>query len=342
METALKREERENPYAGLPPPDTIREQTNRDSELSDLLIKYEEFLSKEINYNNIDWIVQSNTIILNPKEIDDFLQQTILYEKHKNYQTKTGIFISQLIQTSYNAGNNNFELNTKKLKTINRIGAYLIGKEKNPIFIKIEGNTGHRCGSTSSYSTFTIQGNTKNGCGYNSQHNIFNIKGDTGWHYGSSSQNSIFNIEGDTRDDCGYETENCNFNIQGNTGDDCGHKTQNSTFNIQGNTEDYCGYETQNSIFNIQGNTGKECGSKTQNCNFNIKKSVKDRCGYESKDSTFNIQGEIGKRCYIKAQNNTIITHNIESYQMVIRESSENNTIFLTNNSGHILDFVKK
>ena len=71
-----------------------------------------------------------------------FLQATISFEDHKEYKERTGIFINKLIQESYDAGHNGFELNTMALPLIDKIGIYIQGKEKRPIEITIHGNAG--------------------------------------------------------------------------------------------------------------------------------------------------------------------------------------------------------
>ena len=48
--------------------------------------------------------------VLTPTKINLFLQSTITSEHKRNYASFTGLFISRLIQNSYNAGNNNFVL----------------------------------------------------------------------------------------------------------------------------------------------------------------------------------------------------------------------------------------
>src|SRR3989344_7879657 len=59
--------------------------------------------------------------ILAPSEINAFLQTTIGFEQHPEYDLRTGMFISQLIQKSYDAGNNDFVLNTQKLKVLDHL-----------------------------------------------------------------------------------------------------------------------------------------------------------------------------------------------------------------------------
>ncbi len=321
--TALKREERENPYKGIALPDNVKEQTKQVSEISDLLGEYEEFLNKEMDFNQIEKIIEKETILLTPDKIDDFLQQTILYENHKKYEENTGAFISQLIQTSYNAGNNNFELNTKKLKTISNIGAYLIGKKRNPIIIKIEGNTGYDCGSFSQNSIFNIEGNTRDHCGHETQNCNFNIKGNTEKEFGHFSENCLFKIEGDTEEGCGWHAKNCRFYITGNTGDFLGMFTKYSKFIIKGNTGKECGYMSKSSLFAINENAGKNLGCESDNCTFNTSGKIGESIGFESKYNAFS-------------------TPHDDIYHTMKGEIQKTNIIILTDRYDNILKKEKK
>ncbi len=245
----LKREERGNPYPGLPIPDTIREQTKQVSELSDLLGDYAEFLDKKINYDKTEEIVQSDTIILTPKEIDDFLQDTNYFKDHENYRKKTGIFISQLIQTSYNAGNNNFNLNTENLNKIDELCVDIKGEKEKPIKINIKGDSGEFLGLTSTYCIYNIEGNMVGGCGLESENNIFHIKGTIGYGLGAASENCTFHIFGEPDHGTGDSALNCIFNIHGDAGDFCGVRARKSNFNIRGKVGNSCGNYAENSTF---------------------------------------------------------------------------------------------
>jgi len=120
------------------------------------------------------------TDILTPNQINLFLQQTILYENHPNHSDKTGKFLSQLIQNSYDSGKNNFTLNTTALKETNAIGYKIKGTPTKNIEITITGNTEDTCGWHSKNTTFNITGNTGDNCGLSSRHSTFTIRGTVG------------------------------------------------------------------------------------------------------------------------------------------------------------------
>jgi len=131
------------------------------------------------------------TQILTPEQVNTFLQTTVKYEKHKNYTDSTGLFISRLIQNSYDHGYNSFTLDTTALKEIDTIG-YIKGTPRNPIEITIIGNTGNVCGYRTKYITFNITGNIGHNCGFESRNSTFNITGNVGSLCGILSKDSTY------------------------------------------------------------------------------------------------------------------------------------------------------
>ena len=155
-----------------------------------LMERYERIL--EMKYaerkNQLDKI----TDILTPAEINTFLQMTIRHEQHEEYCLTTREIISELIQKSYDAGHNDFMLDTTALKEIYYIGSNLEGTEERPIEITITGNTGDWCGCLSKHLTYKITGNTGGECGYGSKNSTFEISGNTGEGCGKYSTFSTY------------------------------------------------------------------------------------------------------------------------------------------------------
>ena len=130
--------------------------------------------------------------MLTPAQIDFTLQHII--NKTTTQQTNhhiTGLYITHLIQESYNAGNNNFTINTKDTN-INCLADKLAGTKKQPLQLTIQGNTGNNCGYNIKHSQLTIQGNTRNNCGHSIKHSIIVIKGSAGYWIGRDAKKSIF------------------------------------------------------------------------------------------------------------------------------------------------------
>ncbi|MBI4453653.1 hypothetical protein HY636_03340 [Candidatus Woesearchaeota archaeon] len=114
-----------------------------------------------------DRIITELTEVLTPAEIEAALQ-LICYQIESEPKNETldklipetlGVFITKLIQLSYNAGNNNFDLNTKcSSQTIRNIGCHLDGTEEKYVKVKIDGDVQGVC-KFSSYCEFEINGN---------------------------------------------------------------------------------------------------------------------------------------------------------------------------------------
>ena len=113
----------------------------------ELMGEYERFLETECDSWN-DFQVELNKITetVTPADITAFLQTTIKHEQHNEYCWRTGLFISKLMQNSYEAGHNDFILNTTALKEIHNLGCDLTGTEERLIKLTIIGNTGDWCG----------------------------------------------------------------------------------------------------------------------------------------------------------------------------------------------------
>ncbi len=217
VETALRRKERENPYKGIALPDTIRKQTKNQG-LSNILHFYENLLTKEISGSfDTEEFVHSPTFFLTPEQIDIFLQSIIPYHEDKNYY-HTRIFIANLIQQSFNKGNNDFNLNTQRFRYPISIGDYLTGEEGRKMKINIlgdvdyiggyskecsffiDGNVGDSCGNMSMYCDYTIKGSTGNFLAIHSGHSKYHVHKNIGALLGTGAVKNEYIIEGDVKD----------------------------------------------------------------------------------------------------------------------------------------------
>ena len=143
-------------------------QTPGEHPIAQLLKKYEAFLDIDF-YSNGSKMYQfvqgrhSIDYILAPTGINAFLQATIQYETYPRYADNTGLFISRLIQNSYNAGNNDFYLKPPVVKNIDYLGAHLQGTKRRNINLQIDGDVGNSYGLSAKNSTFktTKQENLK-------------------------------------------------------------------------------------------------------------------------------------------------------------------------------------
>jgi hypothetical protein len=131
--------------------------------------------------------------VLTPEQINAFLQSTAAYEEDSElFDIHRGAFVSCLIQTSYEAGYNDFHLDTTALRDVRSLGAWVKGAEERPIQITISGNIGHHCGRAAHYMRIHVTGNT-------------------GQDFAMDARYSVFTVEGGVEHNCGLGAEKCTF-----------------------------------------------------------------------------------------------------------------------------------
>ena len=288
-----------------------------------LTAAYERLLEVE-TIPEADEEMEKMTLVLTPNDINAFLQTIFRYEQNIKYSWRTGELISKLIQNSYNAGYNDFNLSTVNLKKIHDVGIELKGRKEQPIRITVIGNTGDHCG-------------------IRSKNLIYHIQGNTGDNYGHRSEDSIFTVQGNTSNTCGWGAKNSTFNIQGNTGNSCGASSENLTVHIQGSAGTVCGYQSIDSTYNIQGSTADRCGFRSVNSAFCIKGDTGSDCGSVSRKSIFKIQGKIGDKCGNDAEHSIFKTSNKETLEKMLEYVPERIVIFpgvRTYKSGNRVVFI--
>ena len=157
--------------------------------LDSLMKKYEQFLG--LGYGGRGLVQKHMQDVVLPCDINIFLQSTLHYETHENYEQNTGLFISQLIKNSYEAGNNGFELDMNSLKPINFLVSEVYGTKERMVIVVVKGEAGNYCGCSSQYSTFTIE-KAGYGCGHSAQHSTFTVE-EAGYLCWYGARNSTFN-----------------------------------------------------------------------------------------------------------------------------------------------------
>ena len=208
----------------------------------ELTKKYEKFLG--IEYARRVWAQGHVQDVVLPGDISLFLQSTHEFENHTNYNDNTGPFISQLIQNSYNAGNNDFEFGMNLSKQVDYFASSVSGAKERTVRVVITGEVGNCCESRVQHSTFTIE-KVGNQCGQYAEHSIFTI-GKAGNACGFNAKHSTFRVR-EAEDGCGYEAKHSTLTI-GKAGDLCGWNAQYSTFTIE-KAENDCGIKAEYSIF---------------------------------------------------------------------------------------------
>ncbi|MFH1637497.1 MAG: hypothetical protein ABIB71_03670 [Candidatus Woesearchaeota archaeon] len=136
-------------YSKLETPDERKENKVEGSlffeGFEELVRQYKEILSTE-EWSNVPKLLGETRMILEPEEINSFLQAIIKYENHENYSKNTGYFITRLIQNSHNTGNNKFTLNTIELsKDIHNLASDFNGRKDKLLEIIVDGSVGKYC-----------------------------------------------------------------------------------------------------------------------------------------------------------------------------------------------------
>ena len=139
--------------------------------------------------------------IYKPDMINSFLQATRGFCGSPHYSTSTGIIVSTLIQQSYLAGNNNFELETAYLTVAPAIAYELLGKKGNPIRLIVRGDTGESVGVQAQDVDITIHGSARNLAQY-AHRIIIDVFGNVEGMIGYNTFDSIFTIHGEVQTEC--------------------------------------------------------------------------------------------------------------------------------------------
>ncbi|MFH1637422.1 MAG: hypothetical protein ABIB71_03285 [Candidatus Woesearchaeota archaeon] len=163
-------------YSKLETPEERKENKTEGSvmyeDVKHLITLYKIVLAQREDFSSRASAFKGISTILNPEEINSFLQATRDLEDQWNYAS-TGFVISSLIQNSYDVGHNNFHIDTSALEKIKFIGSYIKGVEGNPVEIEVNGDLGPATGCDSKHLLLTLNGKAEFWCGYNTINSIF-------------------------------------------------------------------------------------------------------------------------------------------------------------------------
>ncbi|MBW3015908.1 hypothetical protein KY330_05795 [Candidatus Woesearchaeota archaeon] len=127
-------------------------------------------------------------------------------------------YISALINTSYEAGNNGFCLTCSGE---GHVGIFLQGKSRRRLKLKIEGDVGIGFGMHTKYCDFIVNGDAGNCLGWYSKRCKFILNGDAGEGFGNFSEHSCFKanevylILGRASRNCTYEIDSLELDYFG-------------------------------------------------------------------------------------------------------------------------------
>jgi hypothetical protein len=160
------------------------------------------------------------TEVLSPGEIDSllFIAAEIEEEGYDSYQT--GCLIGLLINNSYNAGNDDFVLNTHSInpeyvKKLSALGALLEGEPDRPINLTINGYGGDYVGDSARHSNITVTDGAGEFLGAHAKGSTFTVHGDTGRTLATCAEDCTFRLYGRLHwvgpGDIGPRSKGCTF-----------------------------------------------------------------------------------------------------------------------------------
>ncbi len=365
MKTALKKEERENTYKGIALPDNVKEQTVRSKEgIGRAIEEYEKSIG-----------MKREKIILTPNDINRFINSL---PEHHNYDFFNGSskFLNFLIQDSYEAGFNDFLIDTRLIdKKIEYVCNVLDGRADDPLKITIRAsktNIGYysrNCiyhiigeeniiGQEAEHSKFIIEGENER-IGFHSNECDFNIDGNVK-KCGEQSKRSRYHINGNV-DDVGNSAKLCDFIIEGSVEKNCGIDCKQSTFHVKRDVDNLgphsymsefivdrytktAGNLSKESFFDLKGNVSEI--KKGGNCIFLTSKNIVRTIGDPGNNSIYNsiimIKGTLEDNIKIKARNSFFLTDNPNTYQKLRKKVEKTNTIMLINNEDNPLRYEER
>jgi len=213
-----------NPFANKESasPDNIEKKVTakRDGKLEAAFNKYNRLEYRESDGKSDEYIesrfkeiAKLNPETLTPAQIDIFLNRVIKETKPWKLEAAfTGMYLSYLIQLSYNSGHNDFHLTTADSKLDDllievggsekrRLKAHIfgqycsdVGRRAKYLDLVVDGRVGH-IGIDASYSSFNVNGDVSTMCGWASMYCDFVVTGDVDEIIGDS-QHCTYTIEG--------------------------------------------------------------------------------------------------------------------------------------------------
>lgn len=209
-------------YEGLISADAVEKQKaegNLFAGLEDVLKLYEKALwgcmsmhNNEVSFPGIEFPA------LEPEEINRFLLATIPYETDRvtrvifdSAALRTGVFISGLINASYERGNRIFRLNTACLIKADYLGHLARGRKGRHLKIEIQGNAGYKSGSYAKGAIISVSGNAGDWFGEHATHCKISIGGDAEWYCCTHARNSTITIYGSAGHMSGFGAKQCVF-----------------------------------------------------------------------------------------------------------------------------------
>ncbi len=203
----------------------VEQDKTLETTVKELISNFDQLLKKHISSGYIiyyDYLDIVSKFKVTPQVIDRVIQTLFIYEydNYEDYNSKVGMYLTTLVQASYNQGHNNFRLDlrefarTKPLVRPYGLGAWLAGSEKNRLKLTINPGTawlGYSTGADAQYINMNVFGWTVD-LGCRAKHSNFYVLGgvSTGGEY---TEHCRFTIHGSTGNFFGRFAKNCQFSL---------------------------------------------------------------------------------------------------------------------------------
>jgi hypothetical protein len=199
-----------------------------------LIDKYRQFLSSRatLSFDSVEFVHCPSHIdeALTPRQVNMFLRATLEQEENENYAENTGLFMTRLVQNSYNAGYNGFKLCVDDLPKMKFLLNHSMGTDNRLLTAELWGDVGHYCLA--------------------------------------NARNVNATVYGDARIDFGSHCRKCELKITGDTRQDAGKAAQDSTIIIEGTALWWPGEDAMDSTFYISAITHPEVMLQALRCTF--------------------------------------------------------------------------
>ncbi len=192
--------------------------------------------------------------ILKPEEIAAFLRISEIHEDtHSNV---TSVFISKLVQNSFDAGYNDFRL-SGELQYFSDLPYKFKGREDKLLKVVMDDGAPYKCGNRAEYIEVYAQHHCSSNLGSYSKHSKYHVAGDIiGRGLGAYAQNSEFIVQGNGGSHVGQGAKESKFTIKKSVKHNLGQNSVYSEYTVTNCTR-FFGCLAQYCTFTIRGNIHK-------------------------------------------------------------------------------------
>lgn len=195
------------------------------NKLDNLVRKYKH----TIDYGKIGSWFKEVTTVLDPSEIDQFLQTTSQFDHLPIYEEVTSHYLKWLVQNSFKAGNNDFKLNI--LNPTDSLLSYLEGSKERSLKITINGNLGDACLLKVKNLEVIINGDVQKNCAESAKNTKITVNS-SGFEFLKFADNCTAVIKGMAAPETGYAARKTAFYLHGDWLEGLGNCSEDCTFNV--------------------------------------------------------------------------------------------------------------